>query len=265
MKRFFGPVGLTALVLYLFLYLPLLVIVALSFNSSKYGTSWQALTLDWYRTALSDEQIRSALKNTTLLALTSTAISTFLGALLGYGLSRHSFRAKKIVSALMLLPVAVPDIVMAVSLLLFYSLMRQWIGLFQLGLTTMILAHVTFQIPFVAAVVRARLAGMDLNLEEAASDLGATRWQRLRHVTLPLLRPGIIAGALLAFTLSLDDFVVSFFTSGAGSTTLPIYIYSSVKRGLTAEIHALSTLIILAAVLGTILLALLQRRALSRT
>ena len=124
----------------------------------------------------------------------------------------------------------------------------------------MILAHVTFQIPFVAAVVQARVHGIEPALEEAAYDLGATRWQRLWHVTLPLLRPGIIAGALLAFTLSLDDFVVSFFTSGAGSTTLPIYIYSSVKRGVTAEIHALSTLVIFVAVLATIALIFFQRK-----
>ena len=261
MKRLFGPIGLlTASVLYGFLYLPLFVIIALSFNASKYGTSWQGLSLQWYRSALSNELIHSAFKNTLVLAICSTLISTTLGSFLGYGLARHSFKGKTFVSGLMLLPVAVPDIVMAVSLLLFYSLMRQWTGFFQLGVSTMILAHVTFQIPFVAAVVQARVHGLEPALEEAAYDLGATRWQRLWHVTLPLLRPGIIAGALLAFTLSLDDFVVSFFTSGAGSTTLPIYIYSSVKRGVTAEIHALSTLIIFVAVLATIALIFFQRK-----
>jgi spermidine/putrescine transport system permease protein len=157
------------------------------------------------------------------------------------------------------LPVFIPDVVMAVSLLLFYSLARSWFGLFELGLTTMILAHVTFQIPFVAIVVRARLAGLDPALEEAAHDLGANEWQTFRHVTLPLILPGVLAGGMLAFTLSLDDFVVSFFTSGPGSTTLPILIYSSVKRGLTPDINALSTLIILASVTATVLIALLRR------
>jgi spermidine/putrescine transport system permease protein len=124
---------------------------------------------------------------------------------------------------------------------------------------TMIVGHVTFQIPFVAMVVRARLRGLDPAIEEAAADLGAGRWQRLWHVTLPMLRPGIVAGGLLAFTLSLDDFVVSFFTSGPGSTTLPIYIYSSVKRGVTGEVHALSAILILAAVVGTVVVGRVRR------
>jgi spermidine/putrescine transport system permease protein len=144
--------------------------------------------------------------------------------------------------------------------LLTYSLVRNWLGGPQLGLTTMILAHVTFQIPFVAIVVRARLAGLDPALEEAARDLGANEWQTFRHVTLPLILPGIAAGGMLAFTLSLDDFVVSFFTSGPGATTLPILIYSSVKRGITPDINALSTLIILASVTATVLIAVLRRQ-----
>jgi spermidine/putrescine transport system permease protein len=160
----------------------------------------------------------------------------------------------------MLLPIAVPDIVMAVSLVLFFSLLRPWTGLFAPGFVTMIMAHVTFQLPFVSLVVGARLKGFDISVEEAASDLGASRWQRLWRVTLPLLRPGILAGALLAFTLSLDDFVVSFFTSGPGTTTLPIYIYSVVKRGITGEVHALASVLIVAAVAGTIGVTFLQSR-----
>ena len=147
---------------------------------------------------------------------------------------------------------------MAVSLLLFFSVLRQWLGLFQLGLATMVVAHVTFQIPFVAIVVRSRLTGLDPALEEAAHDLGANAWQTFWRVTFPLMVPGVAAGAMLAFTLSLDDFVVSFFTSGPGSTTLPILIYSSVKRGLTPDINALSSLIVLASLLATVSVMLLQ-------
>ena len=251
MKR----VGLTAtaaVLLYLFLYLPLAMVVTQSVNASRYGFEWGGLTTKWYASAWNDPQIAMALKNTLALAISSTVIATVLGTLLGYGLARHGFRGKQLVTRLVWLPVAVPDIVLAVSLLLLYSVVRQWTGLFQLGLGTMIVGHVTLQAPFVALVVRARLAGLDPALEEAAADLGATRWQRVRHVTLPLLRPGILAGALLAFALSLDDFIVSFFTSGPGSTTLPIYIYSAVKRGVTAEIHAVSTFLIAAALFGTI-------------
>jgi spermidine/putrescine transport system permease protein len=144
-------------------------------------------------------------------------------------------------------------------MLLFFALVRSWLGIFELGMATMIVAHITFQIPFVAIVVRARLAGMDPAVEEAAHDLGANGWQAFRHVTLPLIMPGVLAGALLAFTLSIDDFVISFFTTGPGATTLPILIYSSVKRGITPDINALSTLMILVSVIGTVGVALLQR------
>ena len=147
---------------------------------------------------------------------------------------------------------------MAVALLLFYSLFRGWFEFLELGLFTMVLAHVTFQIPFVTIVVRSRLADLDPTIEEAARDLGANAWQTFRHVTLPMMFPGVVAGALLALTLSLDDFVVSFFTSGPGSTTLPILIYSSVKRGITPDINALSTLLLLASMVGTISLMLFQ-------
>ena len=147
---------------------------------------------------------------------------------------------------------------MAVALLLFYSLVRRWFEFFELGLFTMVLAHVTFQIPFVTIVVRSRLADLDPTIEEAARDLGANAGQTFRHVTLPMMFPGVVAGALLAFTLSLDDFVVSFFTSGPGSTTLPILIYSSVKRGVTPDINALSTLLLLASIVGTVSVMLFQ-------
>lgn len=251
---------IAAAVLYAFLWLPILIVVIFSFNASRFGVAWGGFTTKWYRALAENSQALDAMKNTLLLATISTLVSTTLGTMLGYGLSRFKTRATKAANTLLYIPVFIPDIVMAVSLLLFYSLLRRWLGFFQLGLSTMILAHVTFQIPFVAIVVRSRLQGLDPALEEAAHDLGANSLQTFFHVTLPMMLPGVIAGALLAFTLSLDDFVVSFFTSGPGSTTLPILIYSSVKRGLTPEINALSTLIVAASILGTIAVMFLERR-----
>jgi spermidine/putrescine transport system permease protein len=249
----------SALLLYLFIYAPILVVIVYSFNAARFGAGWAGFTTKWYGALWENSFALSAAKNTLRLAVFSTACSTALGTLLGYGLSRFDFPGKKAFARFLYVPVFIPDIILAVALLLFFSLIRNRLGFFELGLTTMVLAHVTFQIPFVAIVVRSRLVGLDPALEEAARDLGANEWQTFRYVTLPLMWPGVLAGAMLAFTLSLDDFVVSFFTSGPGSTTLPILIYSSVKRGITPEINALSTLIVLASIVGTIIVTLLQR------
>lgn len=249
-----------AAAIYLFLYLPLGVVVVQSFNSSRYGVTWGGFTLQWYFSLLKNPDTIAALRNTLWLAVGSTVIATVLGTLLGYGLARHRFAGKLVLQGLLHLTVCIPDIVLAVALLLFFGTLRSAMGFVGLGLGTMIMAHVTFQLPFVALAVGARLAGTDPAVEEAAYDLGASRGQRFWYVTLPMMRPGIVAGALLAFTLSLDDFVVSFFTSGAGSTTLPILIYSSVKRGITPEIHALSTLIIVASTAATVAIMLVQKR-----
>jgi spermidine/putrescine transport system permease protein len=259
MRKRSSILTLASLLLYVFLYAPIAVVILFSFNASKYGAAWNGFTTRWYGTLLENSQALAAAKNTLLLAGLSTLVSTILGTFLGYGLARYDFPWKRFFSRVLYIPVFIPDIIMAVALLLFYALIRSWLGIFQLGLTTMILAHVTFQIPFVAIVVRSRLAGLDPALEEAARDLGANAWQTFAHVSLPLMSPGVIAGAILAFTLSLDDFVVSFFTSGPGSTTLPILIYASVKRGITPDINALSTLIIVASVLTTVVITLMQR------
>ena len=258
MRRHSFPLAASAGLLYLFLYAPIAVVIVYSFNAARHGGPWTGFTTEWYRRLLQDRQALSAAENTLWLGVCSTAISTVLGTMLGYGWNRFRFPGQRAVGALLYVPVFIPDIILAVALLLFYSLVRAGLGLFALGLTTMVLAHVTFQIPFVAIVVRARLVGLDPALEEAARDLGADAWQTFWRVTFPLILPGVLAGAMLAFTLSLDDFVVSFFTTGPGATTLPILIYSSVKRGITPDINALSTLIVLASVLGTILVALLQ-------
>lgn len=260
---------MTAGLMYIFMYLPIVVVIIFSFNDAKYGGPWRGFTLEWYQHLLDSEPKLMAAKNTLILAAASTAISTLLGTMLGYGLRRYRFPGKKVFAFLMYIPVVIPDIVMAVSLALFFQLLRKAVGPFiasifssdpfLLGMNTMIMAHVTFQIPFVAIVVRSRLAGMDPAIEEAAHDLGAGSWQTFRYVTLPMIFPAIVAGAILAFTLSLDDFVVSFFTTGPGSTTLPILIYSSVKRGITPDINALSTIIVVASIIGTVAATLLQR------
>jgi spermidine/putrescine transport system permease protein len=259
MRRTSLPLALVSALLYLFLYAPIAVVVVYSFNASRYGGPWRGFTWQWYPAILQNADKLDAAKNTLVLGLVSTLISTVLGTLLGLGLSRYRFPGKKLFSFLMYIPVVIPDIVMAVAMLMFYAFVRDRLGLFQLGMTTMILSHVTFQIPFVAIVVRSRFVGMDPAIEEAAHDLGATSWQTFRHVTLPLVLPAVVAGAMLAFTLSLDDFVVSFFTTGPGSTTLPILIYSSVKRGITPDINALSTLIVAVSIVATLAGLLFQR------
>lgn len=246
--------------LYVFLYAPLAVVVLHSFNRAKHGGAWQGFTTDWYRVLLHNEVALHATGVTLALAALSTTVSTLLGTALALGLQREKFFGRRSAERVLQGIIVVPDMVMAIGLLLFYAVVRPWLGWFAPGLLTMTLAHITFQIPFVTLVVRARLAGLDPSLAEAARDLGATRGQTFRHLTFPLLWPGILAGALLAFTLSLDDFVVSFFTTGPGATTLPILIYSSVKRGVTPDIHALSTLLVLASVLGTVLVMVLQKR-----
>jgi spermidine/putrescine transport system permease protein len=250
------PLLLSSLVIAVFLYAPLVVVAAFSFNASRHSATWTGFSLEWYRSIAQNEVAMQAVKNSLTLATSSSIISTILGTALGYGMfKRHSKRT----AAFLHLPICLPDIVQSVALLLFFSVIHQRFGLLGLGMPAMIIGHVTFQIPFIAVVVRARCATLDTSWNEAARDLGATPSQAFWHVTLPMLRPGIFAGAMLAFTLSLDDFVVSFFTGGAGSTTLPVLIYSSVKRGISPEINALSTLLILAAVIATIGVTLVQK------
>jgi len=253
------PLWLWAAVIFVFLYAPIAVVIVYSFNSARHGGPWQGFTTDWYGKLFDSREKIDAAKNTLILGLASTGIATVLGTLLGYGLSRYRFPGKKLFSRLMYIPVVIPDIVMAIAMLMFFSLIRDRLGLFDLGMTTMIVAHVTFQIPFVAIVIRSRMIGVDPAIEEAARDLGATAFQTFRHVTLPMILPAVVAGAMLAFTLSLDDFVVSFFTTGPGAGTLPILIYSSVKRGITPDINALSTLIVLVSVIGTLAGLFFQR------
>jgi spermidine/putrescine transport system permease protein len=220
---------------YAFLYIPLAIVVAYSFNDSRLNAEWVGFTLGWYDKLFHNEEMLAAAGNSLMIALVASLVSTLLGTMAGVAMYRYRMR---ILPVLVLAPIAIPEILMGVSLLIFFVLLN-----FTLGLVSVALAHIAFCIGFVAIVVRSRLAGMDESLTEAARDCGASPWQAFRHVTLPLIMPGVIAGALMAFTLSIDDFVITFFTAGAGTVTLPLQIYSMIKIAVTPEVNAVSTLL----------------------
>jgi spermidine/putrescine transport system permease protein len=240
---------------YLFLYAPIIILIIFSFNSSRFVSAWEGFSFRWYGELFKDAAMGAALKNSLIVAVVSTLLSTVFGTMVSLAMERNRFWGKMAFDALLYLPIIIPDIAMAVMLLLFFVLSK-----FSLSLVTIIISHVAFNISFVAVVVRARLVGFDRSLEEAAQDLGANELQTFWHVTLPLLMPGILGGALLAFTLSLDDFVITFFTAGVGSTTLPLRIYSMVKLGVTPEINAISTLLVLASMTLLMVSLFLQRK-----
>ena len=252
-----------ALFCFIFLYAPSAAVAVFSFNQTKYGLAWKGFTWDWYLRLFQNQAVLEAALNSLLTAGISTALATILGTSLALGLDRFPWppRLKAAVDVVVHLPVVTPDIILAAALVLTFSLFQSLTGLLEMGRTTLIIGHVTFQISFVALVVRSRLAALGRELDEAARDLYASGLYLFLRVTLPLIWPGILAGAMLAFTLSLDDFIISFFTHGPDSVTLPIYIYSSVRRGISPEIHALSTLVLLA----TMLLVLTAERLLPRS
>jgi spermidine/putrescine transport system permease protein len=227
-----------------FLYVPLAVVAVYSFNESKINAVWQGATLKWYVSLLSNDRMLEALANSLVVAGISTTLATVLGTAAALAVYRSRGRSGVIVHSFMYMPILIPDIVMGLSLLVLFSQLH-W----ELGKLTVITAHVTFSLSYVYILVTARLEGIARQLEEAAQDLGANPWNTFRWVTLPLMMPGIISGALISFTLSLDDVMVSFFVSGPESTTLPLYIYGLVKRGISPEVNALSTLMIAATVL----------------
>lgn len=233
------PLGLwlAAAAAYAFLYIPLVIVVAYSFNNSRLNAEWVGFTLDWYRRLFHNDDMLAAAGNSLLIALTASAVSTVLGTMAGMALYRYKSRLLPI---LVFAPIAIPEILMGVSLLIFFVLLN-----LTLGLASVALAHIAFCIGFVAIVVRSRLAGMDETLTEAARDCGASPWNAFRFITFPLITPGVIAGALMAFTLSIDDFVITFFTAGAGTVTLPLQIYSMIKIAVTPEVNAVSTLLML--------------------
>lgn len=257
--------ALNAIGAYLFLYLPILILIAFSFNQSRFGAQWTGWTLDWYRQLLNDGRILDAARTSVTIAIVSTLIATVLGTMLALALERYRFRGRDTLDSALYLPIVIPDIVMAVALLtsfaLAFRIINNTFGLsMRSGLATVIIAHVSFNISFVVVVVRASLRNFDPQLEEAAQDLYANRWRTFRYVTFPLILPGILGGALIAFTLSLDDFVVTFFTSGPGVNTLPLEVYSRVRRSITPEINAISTLMLVASVVLVAISLLLQRR-----
>ena len=229
----------SAIAAYAFLYIPLVVVVIFSFNDSKLNAEWVGFTLDWYRKLLANDEMLKAAVNSLIIAFAAAGLSTVLGTMAG--IAMHRYRSR-LLPFLTLTPVAMPEILLGVSLLIFFI---STFGEESLSLLTVIVAHTTFCIGFVAIIVRARLSGMDESIFEAARDLGATPWQSFRLVTLPLIMPGVIAGALMAFTLSIDDFVITFFTAGAGVPTLPLTIYTMIKIAVTPEVNALSTLLML--------------------
>ncbi|MFF3444468.1 ABC transporter permease [Streptosporangium sp. NPDC002721] len=223
---------------YAFLYTPILVLVVMSFNAGESPYIYEGFSLDWYGVLAQNEKIREGLVNTLVVAAGSTALATVLGTLLAVGLARHT--RSRALDALGVLPAVLPDLVLAIGLLVFYATIKS-----TLGLHSVLLAHTVFGMAFVTAVVRTRLTGADTSLEEASRDLGATPFTTFLRVTLPQLAPGILAGALLAFTLSIDEFVIAYFTAAPTTPTLPIVIYSMVRFGVTPEINALATLLLL--------------------
>jgi spermidine/putrescine transport system permease protein len=241
---------------FLFLYLPIAVLVLFSFSASRYAAVWSGFTVDWYLRLWHNERILDALVNSLVVAGGATLIATVFGTAAAFAFSRWRARARAPLETLIALPIVMPELVQGIALLLLFTLLLP----IKLGLATIMIAHAVFGIAYVALMVRARLDGLDPQIEEAARDLGASPWQTFFRVTLPLIMPGVIGGALLAFTLSFDDFVIAFFVTGPGASTLPIEIYSMVKRGVSPEINALATLILVMSV-GLIALALhLQQR-----
>jgi spermidine/putrescine transport system permease protein len=239
------------------LHLPVLVLVAFSFNASRYSVAWTGFTLDWYRLLLDRPDILQGLRASLVIGLVATLVSTFLGTLLALGLHRlGAGRARRNVEAALYLPIVTPEIVAGISLLALFALLG-----IPLGLTTVAIAHITFCIPFVTVVVLARAAGMDRGLEEAALTLGASPRVAFWRVTVPQLLPGIVAGALLAFTLSFDDFLITFFTAGPGSTTLPLVVYGMVRKAVEPTINAVSTVVLVVTTVALLGSEVVRKRA----
>ncbi|WP_192881564.1 ABC transporter permease [Nostoc sp. CENA543] len=230
-----------SILMYVFMYLPIMVLGFYSFNQSPYSANWQGFTIKWYIKLLSDDRILSALKNSLIVALCAVSISAVLGTLMAVGLARYQFFGKKLYQGISYLPLIIPDIAIAVATLVFLAAFA-----IPLSLWTIVAAHVVFCLAYVGLVVSSRLTNLDPHLEEAALDLGATPVQAFIRVLLPQLMPGIVAGCLLAFVLSLDDFLISSFTAGSGYNTLPMEIFSRIKRGVEPDINALSMLLIVA-------------------
>ena len=245
--------GLNSALVFVFFYAPIVLLVVFSFSDSRSVGSWGGFTTRWYDAFVDDDAVQAALGVSIRVAIASTVVSVVLGTMSAFALERFRFRGRRVFDALLYLPIIIPDVTMAVMMLLFFSqtfdLADAWFGLeLRKGVGTIVVSHVAFNISFVSVVVRARLAGMDATLDEAAADLYAGRWQTFRHVTLPLIAPGVIGGGLLALTLSLDDVVITQFVAGPGSTTLPVYVFGLIRRGVTPLINAVSVVMLAASI-----------------
>jgi spermidine/putrescine transport system permease protein len=240
---------------YAYLYLPILILIIFSFNTQKLNIRWEGFTLNWYNVLFHDSNVLQATRNTLIVAFVSTFFATIIGTMAALALQRYRFPGYTLAESTLYIPVIIPEVVMGISLLIFFVLLK-----FKLGLFTITLSHIAFNIPFVALVVRARLHGFDRAIEEAAMDLGANELVTFWRVTLPTILPGVLSGALLAFTLSLDDYVITYFTAGPGSTTLPLRIFSMVRFSVTPEVNALSTLWVITVFVVLGAAQLIQRR-----
>lgn len=266
MKR--SPVFLISVLCFgfAFLYIPILSMIVYSFNASRLATVWGGFSTKWYVSLLSNKQVIDALILSLKIAVVSATFATILGTMAGIALARiRRFRGRILFSGLVTAPLIMPEVITGISSLIFFILMAEWIGWpGQRGFTTITLAHITFSMVFVTTIVQARMVQADRAIEEAAMDLGSRPWQVLFDVTLPVIRPAILSGWLLAFTISLDDVVITTFTTGPGATTLPLLIWSKVKLGVTPDINALATLMVVTVGLGVIVAGIVLNRAEAR-
>ncbi len=233
---------------YIFLYLPISVLIALSFNKSRWTTIWEGFTFQWYVNLLKNKLLLNSLKNSLIVALASTTLSTLFGVLGAIALHKLEFKLKESLKALIYLPIIIPEIVLAGALLSFFGSIKM-----TLGFTTVIIAHIVFSISYVILIVLARLQNIEKEVEESALDLGANEFEVFKRVTLPLLSPAIVSSALVVFTLSIDDYLITSFVAGVSSTTLPLQIYSMVRTSVTPEINAISTIMLLTTTTAIIL------------
>ena len=251
-------------VIFIMLYVPIVTLIAFSFNTDKRGVVWRGFTFDNYAKAWNNASLIEAMVNSLVIAFLATILATLIGTLVALLMWRFRFPFKGAYEGFLALPIVIPEICMGVALLLFFvnsGMMTLFISMpWPLNLSNIVIAHVSFCFPFVTVVVRSRLVGFNRQLEEASKDLGASEWQTFWNVILPFMKPGLIAGALLAFTLSLDDFVITFFTSGPETVTFPVKVYSLVRRGVSPEINAASTVLIVITVVATVLAMKLQNQ-----
>ncbi len=251
--------SLFVILVFIFLYLPISVLIAYSFNSGSTNLIFEEFSFKWYLNITKNTDLINAFINTLLVAVISTVISTIIGTISAYGLYKFDFPLKKTINSLIYIPIVIPEIVLGISLLSIYTLMK-----LELSIYSIILSHIAFSIPYVIVSVKTTLTSQTLTYEEAAKDLGASNYAIFKKIIMPIITPGIISGATLVFTLSLDDVVISYFTAGPGSNTLPLYIYSIMKSGITPDVNALTSILLVFTFVSLITLTLIQSRKLRK-